>query len=67
MRAETKAYASAKRPAAVQRFKRPRTHTGGSGLAAYEAAKNDWDAGHPDADYRTRDAAMQQMARSMGV
>lgn len=46
---------------------RLRGYTTGGSYAAYEAAKAAWDAANPGALYRERDAAMQRLARSMGV
>lgn len=48
-------------------FEQMRPHTSGDRYAAYESAKAVWDADNPAVDYRTRDAAMQRLARSMGV
>lgn len=38
-----------------------------SGQTGYENAKSAWDADNPGADYRERDAAMRQIAKSIGV
>ena len=36
-------------------------------LADYEAAKSTWDTNHPGVDYRSRDLAMRQFTRHLGV
>jgi hypothetical protein len=44
-----------------------RTFKTGGSLAAYESAKAAWDAAHPGADFRTREAAVRSLARAIGV